>query len=571
MEIDLSKSPYNLSEKDIQWVNQSLKQMTLKEKVGQLFFLQGLVNNQTLQSDIITAISPGGFLFNSGLKSDVIDTYTHATECSKYPLFLGGTTENGVSGIIRGGGVFGSNMLLGATNNPENAYEVGQSIGEEVRTVGTNIVIDPVVDINYNWRCDVTANRSFGNNVDIVSTMSKKYIEGLKEMNIESIPRHFPGHGVDDRTPNLITTVNTFTMEKWNDAYGKIYKDLIDNGVKALLVSCIALPNAVKHFKPDATKEEIKSPANMSPIIIDKLLKESLGFNGLIISDSTLTSSFNSLGKREELLPLLIASGCDMFLFVKDYLEDFISILKGCKSGIITTERLNEAVTKILATKASMGLHKKQGVAPKGVFYDKDKNRFLSAKLADEGITLLKDRENIIPIDSNKHKKVMIIYLGKSEEPIVKTKTLKELLNDRLEHEGFKILERNYSVTTNNIKYMNENIKSFKENVDLVIYVSNIKPSRTRTSSRINYKSILGLDTPWFAREVPTIFVSLGSPYHMYDMPMISTFINCYHGTEEVVYKLVDKLVGKSEFKGISPVVARFNFYGEQEEKDDEE
>lgn len=568
MNLDISKAPYNLNDEQIEWVNNTLENMTLKEKVGQMFFLQGIVNSENLQSEIIETISPGGFLFRPGTTKEVTDAHIHVQNKSRYPMFLGGLAENGGCGVVKGGSVFGNNMLLGATNNPQNAFEIAQLTAEEASTVGTNILLEPVVDIDKNWRCSVTNIRSFGDNEELVSKMSSSYLDGLITAGMESMPRHFPGYGIDERNPTLITTVNDLNMTEWMKTYGSVYKELIEKDIKTLLVSCIALPEVVKQLKPDATDAEIKTPANLSPIIIEALLKKELKYKGLIVSDSTLTASFNSLGKREELLPQLIASGCDMFLFAKDYLEDYISILKGCKKGVITNSRLNEAVTKILAVKASMGLHEKTSVVNKDIYFNKVKSQITNSKIANEGITLVRDDEHLIPIDNNVHKNILVIYLDKSDEVLnIKGKTLKTIFNERLEHEGFNVVERNYALINNNIKYMNENITNFKETVDMVIYIANVKPSTLRNSSRINYKSVIGLDAPWFVKEVPTIFISLSSPYHMYDMPMISTFVNCYYGTESTVTRLVEKLVGKSEFKGKSPVHAHFNFYGKQENK----
>ncbi len=565
MQIDFTKSPYNLSEKDVEWVNTTLLKMNLKEKVGQLFFLQGTVNTNKLQKEIIETISPGGFLFGPGAKEEVKEAHINVSDISKYPLFLGGMAENGSIGVIKDGTVFGNNMLIGATNNEKNAFNIGENIGTEVSMVGTNILLEPVVDIDCNWRCSATSTQSFGNDHQKVLNMGRNYIDGVNMSNVECMPSHFPGRGVDERNPSLITTVNDLSMEKWNESYGNIYKGLIDSGIKTLMVSNILLPEVVKYLKPEATKEEIETPASMSPIVINELLIEKLKYKGLIVSDSTLMTSFNSIGKREELLPKLIQSGCDMLLFVKDYLEDYISILKGYKNGLITDERLNNAVSKILATKASMKLHERD-VILKQAFFEVSRNQVMSNKIADEGITLLKDEQCILPITIKEHRNVLVIYLDKSDVYITKTKKIKELFNEKLLQNGFNVMERDYSILNNNIKYMNENVSSFKNSVDLVIYVANVKPSNLRNSTRINYNSILGLDAPWFVNEVPTIFISLGSPYHMYDMPMISTFINAYYPTEQVITKVVEKIVGKSKFKGVSPVNAKFNFYGKQEQ-----
>lgn len=169
---------------------------------------------------------------------------------------------------------------------------------------------------------------------------------------------------------------------------------------------------------------------------------------------------------------------------------------------------------------------------------------------ADEGITLVKDTQNLLPLDSNKYKRVLVEMIGDFSS------------NDRvysgfetlLTKEGFQITK--YVPETMETIFMDGKVEEFKKKYDCVIYIANIENASNKTVARINWHTLFGAgnNLPWFAKEVPTLFISIGNPYHLFDVPMIKTYINGYCHSPYVIDAVVEKIMGRSEFKGINPI-----------------
>ncbi|HAK42155.1 MAG TPA: hypothetical protein DCM59_04835, partial [Clostridium sp.] len=163
----------------------------------------------------------------------------------------------------------------------------------------------------------------------------------------------------------------------------------------------------------NVTDEDRLTPGSLSKNLLTGLLRGELGFNGLIMTDATLMTGFGAHGRREDLVPMSIANGNDMFLFTKSALEDYNFMLNGYKKGIITDERLNDALDRILGLKAHQKLNTNDNLVPGEV--DKigaSEHKAWARKIADEGITLVQDNQGLLPLNKNKIKKIGIIPLG---------------------------------------------------------------------------------------------------------------------------------------------------------------
>lgn len=181
-------------------------------------------------------------------------------------------------------------------------------------------------------------------------------MKGIQESGIAPAAKHFPGDGVDERDQHLSFSVNSFSCEEWDNTFGKVYQGLIDAGLPSLMAGHIHLPAYEQHFNPNLAYEDCL-PATLSKPILTDLLRGKLGFNGVVVTDASHMVAMTSAMKRSEMLPTAIAAGCDLFLFFNDPDEDFGYMMEGYKNGIITEERLHDALTRILGLKAKLGLH----------------------------------------------------------------------------------------------------------------------------------------------------------------------------------------------------------------------
>ena len=152
------------------------------------------------------------------------------------------------------------------------------------------------------------------------------------------------GDGIDERDQHLSFAPNTLSVEEWDATFGKVYGGLIEAGLPSIMAGHIALPEYVSYFKKDATIQERQLPATLSKYILTDLLRGKLNFNGVVVTDASHMLGMTATMKRKDILPTAIAAGCDLFLFFNDPDEDFAWMMEGYKNGVITEERLEEAL-----------------------------------------------------------------------------------------------------------------------------------------------------------------------------------------------------------------------------------
>lgn len=542
----LKKAPFNLNEKGITWIEEVLEEMTLNEKIGQLFCPIGISSDREVLKETFLSKHVGGIMYRPGDSKEIQETHRFLQKNSKIPLLISANLEAGGDGIASDGTAFGKQMQMAATEDPKQAYRLGKVALGEGASIGCNWAFAPVVDIDLNFRNPITNNRTFGDDPDRVLKMAKEYLKAAKEEEVAVSVKHFPGDGVDERDQHLVTSVNSMSREEWDATFGMVYKSLINEGALTIMAGHITLPAY--------QTEDKQLPATLSVELLQGLLREKLEFNGLIVTDATPMVGFASAMSRELAVPTAIASGCDMFLFNKNIKEDFGYMLKGYREGILTDDRLNEAVTRILATKASLNLHQKKKtgalVPPVSALarVGCEEHKSWAYEAADKSVTLVKDTQNLLPINSDKHKRVLLQILGDfdSNERVYTT------FKKHIEKRGFEV----FNYIKEDFGRPLDTVEDFKGKYDLVIYLGNVENRSNQTVARINWYTFFGSgnNIPWFVKEVPTLFVSLANPYHLLDVPMIRTYINGYSNSEFVIEKVIEKLVGDSEFKGTSPV-----------------
>ncbi len=302
-------------------------------------------------------------------------------------------------------------------------------------------------------------------------------------------------------------------------------------------------------------------PASLSKELVDILLRKECGFNGMVVTDASSMLGFSTAMPRSMALPAAIMSGIDMILFSIDLKEDYNFMLNAFYSGILTKKRLDEAVTRILGVKASLGL-----------FNQKRHNQLLPDKnelgvirctqhvnwaieCADKAITLVRDTKHLLPLNSKKFKRILL-YSMESEKRACDTNVCKLMVKSLLEKEGFQVDAPEDCFAPPNPD--SRNISYIKEHYDLALYILSIQNASYRTTLRLDWFSYPSCSLPWFTGELPTVAVSFGNPYHLYDIPHVHTYINCYSFNVYTVEMLMKKILGKSEFKGINPVPVEF-------------
>lgn len=408
----------------------------------------------------------------------------------------------------------------------------------EGSSAGINWTFSPVCDLDINYLNPITNVRTFGSNIERVKAMTESYVNAVQSCGVAACAKHYPGDGVDYRDQHLHPTYNTLSAQQWYDSYGVVYENLISNGVMSVMAGHIAQPYVALDTNPGLSFEEAMMPATLSKTLLTDVLRGKYGFNGVITSDATIMGGYCMAMERRRAIPASIMAGCDMLVFNTDFREDYGYILETLEDGRLSEERLNEAVTRILALKARYCRKAENEAVPAAAWH---------REVADKAITLIKNKQpDKLPITPARYPHIRLITLGKDE---ISDGSVREITREILEHNGFKV--EIYEPFSDDLHGVSE-LPADR----LTLYMANYEQASNQTAVRINWCPKHALDIPRFINEEVSVFVSLANPYNLQDVPMVRTYVNAYTATRTTIRLTVEKLMGKSEFKGVSPVDA---------------
>ena len=577
--VNLKANPYYLSDEDIKWVEETIAGMSDEEKVGQLFFQLTSSPQEDYIKDLLGKYHLGGLRYNPMPGKMVQQQNRYIQKYSKVPAFIACNTETGGDGACADGTFIGGGAKIGATNNLEYANAFGRMSNEEAAAIGCNMAFAPVADIAYNWENTEIICRSFGNDPERCAKMSAEYVKGAHTIEgFACAAKHFPGNGQDFRDAHLSNNINNFGLDEWMETYGKVYKEMMANDLDAVMGGHIMMPKLVRELNPDITDDEMM-PATLSKDLMTTLLRDKLGFNGMVVTDASHMVGMTNRMKRCDMLPTAINAGCDMFLFFNDPEEDFATMLNAYKNGIISEERMTEALTRILGLKAHMGLHKKakEDLVPQPEAVDetfhKPEYMEMQKAISRDCITLVKYKDkDVLPLTPERYKRIMIVHVKAAEGPMAPLMKMMgygggpspaERLKDKLCAAGFdafvyespldkmkKMMEAGEKPSIN-LYFAGKNaIADFVKDMDLVITLCDVSSGRPAFGM-----SKGGGEIPWYVFEIPVVVVGCGQPTMLADIPMARTYINTYDSKDSTLDALVEKLVaGEDSFTAIDPI-----------------
>ncbi|HGC8126766.1 TPA: glycoside hydrolase family 3 N-terminal domain-containing protein [Streptococcus agalactiae] len=538
--VDLTKKPFNLNQEAIEWIEKTINEMTLDEKIGQLFFNMGASRSEEYLTDVLDRYHIAAVRYNRGSSSEIYDQNLILQTKSKLPMLIAANTEAGGDGAVA-----------------------------------------PIVDLTRNWRNPIIASRNWGANVDQIISLSKEYMKGIMQYNIVPFAKHFPGDGIDERDHHLSFASNPMSKEEWMSTFGRIYGELADAGLPGVMAGHIHLPNVEKEMHPERDLDDML-PASLNKTLLDELLRGELGYNGAIVTDASHMVGMTASMSRRDLLPTAIEAGCDLFLFFNDPDEDIQWMKEGYEKGILTEERLHDALRRTLGLKAKLGLHNYEGRRQE-LFMPKDKamaliNTSESQKIADEvadkAVTLVKDKQkDIFPVNPERYRHILLVnvegYKGGFGAMIAGNKQrasdyMKELLEARghevtvwesTEERIMKLPQEERAAAIANVYAQKQPIANLTDRYDLIINLVDVNAGGT--TQRIIWPAAKGTpDQPFYVHEIPSIVISVQHAFALADMPQVGTYINAYDGLPSTISAVVAKLAGESEFTGVSPVDA---------------
>ena len=549
--VNLKEKPFYLSDDDVMWVENTISEMTLHEKIGQLFIMLNEDRSPDYVKHMISTYHVGGSRYSPGKAHEIYELNKLMQETSKIPLLIAANCDSGGNGACLDGTLIATGAQTAATDSVRVAEQVGFVSGVEASAIGCNWNFGPTVDILFNWRNTIVNTRAYGRNTDRIIALARGYINGLSKSGMASCIKHFPGDGVEERDQHLVMGVNDLSCEQWDKSFGMVYKTLIDDGIMSIMAGHIALPSYSKMLIPHISDEDIM-PATLAQELITGLLRNKLGFNGLVLTDASHMLGLTASMPRHLQLPCSIAAGCDMFLFFNDPEEDFSFMLDGYKSGIITEERLRDALYRILGMKAALKLHKKKSDGtlipnPGGLeVIGCSEHLKLADDAADLSITLVKNTKDQLPITPQTHKRIKLYYLKGDMGGIhCTTNEAEQIVIEELERAGFEVSLNDGSLRTKG------KINEYKAQYDAAFVFANITGYASENTMRIKWSVPMSNEVPWYSAEIPTVFVSLNFTTHLHDVPMVKTFINAYAPSRTIIRRTIEKIMGKSKFNGV--------------------
>ena len=534
----LRTDDYFLQEK---WVDSILSSMTIDEKIGQLFMIQAYSNLDSVHEneikEMIEEYHVGNLIFMQGTPTKQAELTNIYQSFSKVPLMIGFDGEWGLDMRLKNAYRFPWNMTLGAIQDNSLIYKFGEHIGNHTRRIGIHVNFAPVVDINTNPLNPIIGNRSFGENKINVTQKAIAFSEGMQSMGVLANAKHFPGHGDTSTDSHLKLPVLNFNRQRLDSVELYPYKRVFDAGMASVMTAHLSIP---------VLEPNPKLPTSLSSNVVTDLLKYKLGFLGLIFTDGLNMKGAANYSSSSEINLAAILAGNDILLIPHDIPETINLFKTSIQTGVLSYERIDESVRKILLAKYKVGLHTYKPIELLNL--EKDINTLedevLHRELVKNSMTLIKNKKKLLPIsDLKKLHKIAYVALGEaSHDPF-----FKEL---QKYSEIFKVEKDN----------LNEIIDTL-EDFDLVIvgfHKSNAHPWKPYQFS--NKESV------WLheiSRKNKTILSVFASPYSLLNIKSfnnLESILVAYQNSVIAQKIAAQTIFGAIDAKGVLPVSIKNKF-----------
>jgi len=391
------------------WVDTLLNTMTIDEKIGQLFMVQAYSNKDKKHSDFIEALIEeyhiGGLIFMQGTPEKQALLNNNYQSISKIPLLIGFDGEWGLDMRLKNTYRFPWNMTLGAIRNNKLVEDFGKQVGKHCKRLGIHINFAPVVDININPENPIIGNRSFGENRENVTEKASAFIKGIQSQHVLANAKHFPGHGDTATDSHKALPILEFDIERLDSIELYPYKQLFKSDLTSVMVA---------HLSVKALEPNVELPTSLSYNVVTNLLKEKLNFNGLILTDALNMKGAANYAKPGEIDLAALLAGNDILLIPEDVPAAVAKIRIALEAKVITEERLNYSVQKILKAKYWAGLDAFKLVDLENLSKELNSvsDELLHRELVENSITLLKNEALVFPIQNLDKKKIAYVKLG---------------------------------------------------------------------------------------------------------------------------------------------------------------
>ena len=408
----VKKSPEFLQYTNSKWVDSIMQELTPKERIAQLIMVAAYSNRDNAHKEeilkLINEQKIGGLIFFQGDPETQLKLMNDYQLASEVPLLGAIDAEWGLGMRLDNTISYPYQMALGAIRDDSLVYDLGKEVARQIKRTGLHLNFAPVVDVNNNPNNPLINYRSFGENKKNVSEKGIAYMRGMQDANLLTTAKHFPGHGDTDTDSHYALPQINHPFERLDSLEMYPFKELIDAGIGGVMVAHLNIP----------ALDSTGVPSTLSKSIITGILKDSLGFEGLIVTDAMNMKGVTKGNEPGIVDKDAILAGNDLLEFTEDVPKAIEEVNKAIKQGLISQKQLDERVRKILAVKQWVGLNEFKAQSPKNILKEINtaEANFLNRKLVEASLTVLKNEKSILPLRKLDTLKIASVSFGASKQ-----------------------------------------------------------------------------------------------------------------------------------------------------------
>ena len=539
------------------WAERTLEQLTIEEKAGQLlmpwvlgdFAPEGSEGHERI-FNFIEDLKIGGLIMSVGTPFGVAAKLNALQAQSDLPLLVAADLETGAGFRMRGavqmpgtidlGGAtdFPSLMAVGATGNEEFAYEMGRITAVEARALGVHVPFAPVLDVNNNPDNPIINVRSFGEDPQQVAEMGIAFVRGVQDNGAIATGKHFPGHGDTDVDSHVGLPVILHDRARMDSVELQPFRRAIDSGMGAIMSAHISVPSL---------NGGEREPSTLSHEVLTEILREELGFRGIVFTDAMDMSAVARQFRSGEAAVRALEAGADVILMPASVSGAIEGIVEAVRSGRLTEDRLDLSVMRVLETKENAGLHEDRYVSleeiPRTVGIPEHEE--VADQIARKSITLLKNGNDLLPLAGTRSARVMSVSYRRSSDVLAG-----RYFNRAMRETYPRLRAIEVDGDTSDDRYQ-ELRRLAREQAFVVVgtYVTSVNVSGSFTLPEELVEFVRYLDQIG----VPHTVVSFGNPYLVADFPDVRSYLLAWSGSEASQRAAAAAMLGHAPIAGRIP------------------
>jgi beta-N-acetylhexosaminidase len=541
------------------WADSVLSTLSLREKAGQLMMPWVLADfapegssSQIRITEMVEEMGVGGIIVSVGSPTEAAAKVNDLQRRAKLPLLVAADLERGAGfrfngavflpGAIALGGAteFPSLMAVGATGDESLAREMGRITAVEARALGIHTPFAPVLDVNNNPDNPIINTRSFGEDPVEVSRLGRAFIEGVQAGGAFATGKHFPGHGDTETDSHLDLPIIRVDRDRLEAVELAPFRAAVDGGLGGMMTAHVTVP--------ELTDGE-NTPATLSWGVLTELLKEDMGFDGLLFTDAMDMAAIDRRYSRKEATVRAIEAGADVILMPPHVPQAVDGIVEAVKEGRLSVERLDESVLKILKVKESLELDRNREV-PIGEVARRvgiPEHQAVAQEIADRSMTLLKNERNLLPLLGTRSARVLSVSFRRASDLLAG-----RYLNAGLRARYPRLVTAELDRDTRDDVYDALLSRARTTNLVVVSLYAGVGTAQDRPAIPEEMTAFIG---ELVRERISHVVISFGNPYLVSEVPDVQAYLLAWHGTAVSQRAVAKALFGTIPIQGRTPTM----------------